>query len=102
MATSKQEQIYNEIIEYYNYAEELLASVDGVSHDLSAEQFVIVEDAVNHLEDCADKLAGKYIEFVKNGESPEITESVREAINDISSKIEECRNRILILYEGRN
>jgi hypothetical protein len=98
MATSKQEQIYNEIIEYYNYADRLIRSVENSSHKLAPQQFEIVEEVVSCLEECADKLANKYIEFVKNGSTDKAIDLVRVSMNDISAKIEECRNKILMLH----
>lgn len=99
MATSKQEQLYNEIVEYYAFADRLVRAVEDSTHDLAAQQFAIVEEITTRLEDCADKLTTQYIDFVKNGESPEIVEAVRTALNEISAKIEECRNKILILHQ---
>jgi hypothetical protein len=97
MATSKQEQLYNEIVEYYAYADRLIRAVEDKDHKLSHQQFGIVEEIVNRLEDCADKLTTQYIEFVKNGESPKTTDVVRSSLNEIMSKIEECRGKILML-----
>lgn len=99
MATSKQEQLYNEIVEYYGYADRLIRAVEDSTHQLAAQQFSIVEEVTNRLEDCADQLTTQYIEFVKNGESDKITESVRTSLNNIMAKIEECRNKILMLYQ---
>lgn len=98
MATSKQEQLYNEIVEYYSYADRLIAAVQDSSHKLSEQQFTIIEDVVNKLEDCADQLTTQYIEFIKNGESENTTELVRTALNKIMAKVEECQNKILMLY----
>jgi len=98
MATAKQEQLYNEIVEYYAYADRLVRAIEDSNHELSQEQFNIVEEVVERLESCADKLANQYIEFVKGGESKEVIELVRGALNDISAKIEECRNKTLMLY----
>lgn len=98
MATAKQEQLYNEIVEYYAYADRLVKAIEDSNHELAQEQFNIVEEVVLRLEECADKLATQYIEFVKGGESKEIIELVRSALNEISAKIEECRNKTLILY----
>jgi hypothetical protein len=102
MATSKQEQIYNEILEYYSYADRLIKAVEDSSHDLAAQQFAIAEEVTNRLEECADQLTSQYIEFVKNGESEAITEGVRAALNNITAKIEECRNKILMIYQEKN
>jgi len=101
MATSKQEQLYNEIVEYYAYADRLIRAAEDSSHELAAQQFSIVEEITIRLEDCADQLSSQYIEFIKNGESEEVTESVRASLNSISAKIEECRNKILMLYEKK-
>ena len=98
MATSKQEQLYNEIVEYYSYADRLVKAIEDSTHKLATQQFAIIEEVVTRLEECADQLTNQYIEFVKNGESEKITESVRTSLNSISSKVEECRNKILILY----
>jgi hypothetical protein len=100
MATAKQEQLYNEIVEYYVYADRLISSIENEQHDLAENQFHIVEEVVCKLEDCADKLAVQYIDFVKKGESREIIDMVRLALNEISAKIEECRNKTLMLYQA--
>lgn len=99
MATSKQEQLYNEIVEYYSYADRLIRAVEDSSHQLAEQQFAIIEEVTNRLEDYADRLTTQYIEFVKGGESKEILEKVRNALNEISSKTEECRSKILMLYQ---
>ena len=98
MATSKQEQLYNEIVEYYNYADRLLSAVEDNEHELATQQFSIIEDVVNKLEECADTLTTQYIDFIKNGESEKNSEAIRCSLNDIMAKIEECRNKTLMLY----
>lgn len=99
MATSRQEKTYNEIIEYYNYADRMIKAVEDSSHKLANEQFVIVESIVEVLEKHADQLTSQYIEYVKGGESEKMLEIVRLTLNDVMAKIEECRNKILILYQ---
>ncbi len=98
MATSKQEKLYNEIVEYYNYADRLLGAVEDNHHDLAAQQFIIIEDVVSRLEECADVLTTQYIDFIKSGESEKNTTAIRNSLNDIMAKIEECRNKTLMLY----
>lgn len=99
MATIKQEKLYSEIVEYYGYADRLIRAVEDSSHKLAKEQFEIVEDVVLRLEECADQLTTQYIEFIKNGEAQNTVESVKTALNGIMVKIEECRNKILMLYQ---
>ena len=81
MATSRQEKTYNEIIEYYNYADRLVKAAEDSSHKLAHEQFVIVESVVDTLEKYADQLTTQYIEYVKNGESYQVIETVRLTLN---------------------
>ena len=99
MATSKQEQLYNEIVEYYSYADRLIRAVEDSTHKLAEQQFAIVEEVATRLEDCADKLTTQYIDFVKTGQPDKVIEEVRKSLNGIAAKIEECRNKILMLYQ---
>jgi hypothetical protein len=102
MATVKQEQLYNEIIEYYGYADRLIRAVEDSTHKLSEQQFDIIEEVTNRLEDCADKLATHYIEFVKRGWSEPDAEIIRSTMNDLAATIEQCRNKILMLNQNRS
>lgn len=102
MATSRQEKTYNEIIEYYNFADQLIKEVEDSKHELAEKQFAIVEEVVEKLEDCADKLTSDYIEYVKNGESDKMLQTVRLTLNEIMSKIEECKSKILLLYSEKD
>lgn len=99
MATSNQEQLYNEILEYYAYADRLIRAVEDSSHKLAHQQFSIAEEVSERLEECADQLTSQYIDFIKNGESPQLVEKIRSSLNSISQKIEECRNKILMLHQ---
>jgi hypothetical protein len=96
---SNQENIYNKILEYYTYADLLIRVVENSSSKLAQEQFSIAEEVASRLEDCADQIASQYIEFVKNGESSQGIEKIRTSLNSIAQKIEECRNKILILHQ---
>lgn len=98
MATSKQEQLYNEIVEYYNYADRLLSAVEDNTHQLATQQFTIIEDVVAKLEECADILTTQYIGFIKNGASEKSSEAIRNSLNGIMTKIEECRHKTTMLY----
>lgn len=102
MATSKQEQLYNEIVEYYSYADRLILAVQDSSIDSAERQFAIIEDIVTKLEECADQLTTHYIDFIKNGESEQITNHSREALNKVAIKIAECRAKMLNLHKPSN
>lgn len=101
MATDKQEQIYNEIIEYYSYANRMIRAVEDGTHELCEQEFLIVEEIISHLEDYADKLASTYIEFVKSGRLDETTQIIRTTLNEITATIEQCRNRVLMLHHRK-
>jgi len=99
MATSKQEKLYNEILEYYNYADKLIGEVETQNEENSnVNQFVIIEEVVLNLEEYADKLTAQYIEYIKTGESQKTIEIIRTILNDIAVKIEECKTKTLQLY----
>ena len=100
MATSKQEQVYNEIVEYYAFADRMIRAVQDSSHKLAEQQFAIVEEMTTRLEECADQLATQYIDFVTKGSSEKSLEAVRASLNGIASKIEECRHKILVLSQN--
>jgi len=98
MATSKQEQLYNEIIEYYDFADKLIQIVENSKDELAEQQFEIIEEAITRFEKCADFLANQYIEYIKTGEASSIIDATRSSLQEISAKVEECRNKILILH----
>ena len=98
MATSKQEQLYNEIIEYYDFADKLIQIVENSKDELAEQQFEIIEEAISRFEKCADFLANQYIEYIKTGEASNIIDATRSSLQEISAKVEECRNKILILH----
>jgi len=98
MATSKQEQLYNEIIEYYDFADKLIQIVENSKDELAEQHFEIIEEAISRFEKCADFLANQYIEYIKTGEASSIIDATRSSLQEISAKVEECRNKILILH----
>ncbi|MBM3589759.1 MAG: hypothetical protein FJX30_00065 [Alphaproteobacteria bacterium] len=98
MATSKQEQLYNEIIQYYDFAEKLVQITENSQDEIAEQQFEIIQEAIERFEKCADFLANQYIEYVKTGESSQLVDATRSSLRDISAKLEECRNKILILH----
>lgn len=95
MATSKQEKIYNKIIEYYDYADRLLEEVEHSQDSQHYEQFAVIEDFIVNLEKCADSLSSTYIDLVQNGDTQENIEKIRDSLNKIAVKIEECKAKII-------
>ncbi len=102
MATIHQERLYNEIIEYYAFADRLIKLAENSLHQVSEKQFNIIEEVVEKLEDIADKLANLFIEYVRQGSSDRISDSVRAALNEASAAIAQCKNKILMLHHNYN
>lgn len=100
MSTINQEKIYNDIIEYYSFAQRLLNVIENDSHEFLDQHFDIINDVIVKLEKSVENLSINYIEIIKNGNSSELIQKIRESLNEISGRIEECRNKILILYNN--
>ena len=98
MSVVEQEKIYNDILKYFDYAQNLLDVVQEQDHEFSKKQFDVISAIVENLEKIVDDLSLQYIEIIKNGYSEELLRKIRNSLNSISAKIEDCRNRILILY----
>lgn len=99
MTTSRQEQIYNEIVKYYDFADKLINIIDDSKNEISPEQLEKIELIVEDLEKYTDQLTTNFIEFVKNGNSEEVKQAISNALNKIIFKIEQCRNDIYMLCE---
>lgn len=100
MSTINQEKIYNDIIEYYSFAQRLLKVIENDSHEFLDQHFEIINDVIVKLEKSVENLSINYIEIIKNGYSSELIQQIRQSLNEISGRIEECRNKILILYNA--
>ncbi len=100
MSTINQEKIYNDIIEYYSFAQRLLNVIENDSNEFLDQHFDIINDVIIKLENSVENLSINYIEIIKNGNSSELIQKIRESLNEISGRIEECRNKILILYNN--
>ncbi len=100
MSTIDQEKIYNDIIEYYSFAQRLLNVIENDSNEFLDQHFDIINDVIIKLEKSVENLSINYIEIIKNGNSSELLQKIRQSLNDISGRIEECRNKILILYNS--
>ncbi|MDA0901838.1 MAG: hypothetical protein O3B09_00295 [Proteobacteria bacterium] len=98
MATSRQEQIYNEIVEYYNFADKLIDLIENSKDETDPEQLEITEKIVENLEKCADQLTTSFIDFVKEGNSEQNRKKIRDTLNDTIFQIEKYKGQIYALY----
>jgi uncharacterized protein YukE len=97
MATAEQEKIYQEIEHYYTLADQLIKTLEGAQENFSEENFTIAEDMINCLENSCEKLSTVYLEYVKDADAKKAIMPVREALNDLSAKVQECRGKILMI-----
>ena len=98
MATSKQEKIYNEIVKYYDFTDKLIDVIEDGKDNVRSDQLEIVEGIVENLEKYTDQLTTQFIEFVKEGNSEENTQNIRDALNGIIFEVEKYKSRIYKLY----
>ncbi len=95
MATSKQEKIYNQIVEYYNFADRLLNLLEENKEDENVGKYIsIVESIVEYLEDFTNDLSLKYIEFVKNGDENNLAGQIKELLSNNQKIIEDYKSKI--------
>ena len=99
MSALEKEKIYNEILEYYQFAEILLNFVSEDSSINSGKQFEIIQILIENLEQVVEKLSINYIEIIKEGYSSELIQKIRDSLNQISAIIENCQTNILMLYK---
>ena len=95
MATSKQEKIYNQIVQYYNFADKLLNLLEENKDDQEIEKYIeVVESIVEYLEDFTNDLSLKYIEFVKNGDENNLAQEIKDLLANNQTIIEDYKQKI--------
>lgn len=87
-----QEEVYNEIMKFYNFAEDLLNAVDG--KDLNPDQLEIIENLIENIEKNTDSLTSEYIDLIKNGVSYMSADSINKIFDMIIAQIEESQIKI--------
>jgi hypothetical protein len=89
----KHEKAYNDIIKFYDFAEELIESVENPELEDPIAQLEFVEPLVEKIETATDILAEEYRNFIKTGKSPGFLakKKVEKSLKMIQSAIEECR-----------
>ena len=92
MNKSKQEEIYNEIMKFYSFAEELLNVAE--SKKLNHKQLEIIENLIENIEKNTDNLTSEYIDLVENGVSYMSADSINKIFDMIIAKIEESQIKI--------
>lgn len=88
-----QEETYNKIIDFYDFAEELIDTVDdkGVKDPVSQLEFI--EPIVKQIEEAADTLAEEYRAYIRTGKKPNFLtrRKVAKSLKNIYAALDECK-----------
>ncbi len=95
-ALKQHEETYNKIIGFYDFAEQLVDTVESVSVNDPVKQLNFIEPIVEQLEEATDILAEEYRRFVQTGEKPSkaSVKKVEKALAQLAAVIEECEGNI--------
>ncbi|MCE3233730.1 MAG: hypothetical protein K0R98_1987 [Rickettsiaceae bacterium] len=90
----KHEKAYNDIIKFYDFAEELLDTVESPEVQDPVAQLEFVEPLVEKIENATDILAEEYRNFIKSGKiSGFMTKKrVEKSLKRINEALIECQN----------
>jgi len=89
----KHEAIYNKIIGFYDFAEELVDTVENPKVKDPISQLEFVEPLVKQIEDSTDVLAEEYREFIKTGKKPGflVRRKIAKSLKSIYAALGECK-----------
>jgi hypothetical protein len=97
MATHKQENIYNKIMKYYNFIDQLI----DLSHDeenlKQNQEFQLVNSIIKILEECADDMAVEFINYIKEPQSEHIKTKSLVAIDNILTKVYDAKEKMIYI-----
>lgn len=92
---SEHEDAYNEIMKFYDYAEELIDIVESKDIEDPAEQIDIVEPLVLEIEESTEVLAEEYRNFVRQGgnKQPNILsrKRIETAFRNLFLAVQKCK-----------
>lgn len=89
----KQEDTYNKIIGFYDFAEELIDTVDDKKTKDPVAQLEFVEPVVMQIEGATDILAEEYREFIRTGKKPNFLarRKVAKSLKNVYAAVDECK-----------
>ncbi len=67
---SNNEETYNKIISFYDFAEELIDTVEHPEVNDPVSQLEFVEPLVQRIEEATDILSAEYREYIRTGDRP--------------------------------
>lgn len=89
----QQEQTYEDIIEFYDFAEDLIDTVENKSVQDPISQLEFVEPLVEQVENATDVLAEEYREYMKTGKTPGFLarRKIAKAMKALYSAMGKCK-----------
>jgi hypothetical protein len=81
------ETVYNQIIQYFDFSQKLVESIDE-NITLSNKEFDEIDKIIFSLENKFDNLTLLYIEIFKNGYNDKLFQQIRDTLNDIALGLE--------------
>lgn len=97
MATQKQENLYNKIMKYYNFIDQIIDLSREDAALRSDREFQVVESIIHTLEDCADAMAEEFINYIKQPKSEQIKAKISIEIDKIVAKVYESKEKMLYI-----
>lgn len=97
MATANQEKTYNDLVKFYDLADNLIDKAEQCDEEYSLDQFKEIEQMVYFLEEATDVLTNDYIEIVKNSNNLEKVDEMKVILTKIKQKTKECKEKIKLL-----
>jgi hypothetical protein len=87
-----QEKAYNDIIKFYDFAEELIETVENPAVADPVAQLEFVEPLVEKIESATDILAEEYRNFIKSGKAPGFMakKKVEKSLKRLNEALLEC------------
>jgi hypothetical protein len=87
------EETYGRIVRFYDFAEELINTVEHEAVSDPENQLAFIEPLVHQLEDAADVLAEEYRNLVRNGTKPNRNsrQRIEKALAQIYTVMDTCK-----------
>lgn len=100
MISSNKEDVYNQIIEYFDFSQKLVESIDK-NFTLTNHEFNEIDKIIINLENKFDQLTLLYIDIFKNGYTDTLFQQIRDTLNNIDLSIEHCKNTLIVINENK-
>ena len=92
MNNSQKEQIFNQMLEYYDFAQKLLIIAE--TKNPSPEYLEMISSLVDILEASADELTSEFIDYAQNGADFETADELTEVLDIILLTAEKLEEKI--------